>query len=107
MAQLFSLGFEMKKSIIIFTLLPVILSGCGTINARMPLDSTSRTRFYPATCFDGQMIGAPFIPDNYDTSGFPKLAGCLLMGVIDLPISLVTDTICIPVDIWAYKQPNQ
>ena len=64
------------------------------------------TRYYPATCLDGEMVAGPFIPSNYDVAGFPKLAGCFVLGIVDLPISLVTDTICVPADIWFYDPEN-
>ena len=87
-------------------MLTVLSSGCGTFVERFPLDSHPKPPIcYPATCFDGQLIAGPFIPDNYETSGFPKLAGCMLIGIVDLPISLAIDTVCIPYDIYVWEHP--
>lgn len=68
---------------------------------------------YPATVTDGMMIadafsGRPVILMASESR--PTLFNAILGGLfqlvvfgIDLPISIVTDTLCLPYDIWSAK----
>lgn len=96
----------MKKILIIIAMLP-FLSGCGTFVARTGWrnECSGIPRYYPATVVDAQIIAAPFNLDAELSSLPRRLFGCLV-GIVDLPISLVTDTVCIPLDIWSYE-PRQ
>lgn len=75
-------------SIVAVTLL---LSGCGTLFGRSGIPSFypnelsgPQRGIYPATQLDGKFLQSRF----------------LILGLIDLPISLVTDTLMLPVDIY-------
>jgi uncharacterized protein YceK len=96
----------MQKLILTIAMLP-LLSGCGTFVARTGWrhEVAGIPQYYPATVVDAQFIASPFYilidsPSDYyeSPSTLPRvILGCLV-GVVDLPISLVTDTVCIPVD---------
>ena len=85
------------------------LSGCGTLVARVgfPDGSSDIPQYYPATVVDAQLIFSPFYllivePSEIyedDLTTLPRALLACLVGVVDLPISLVSDTICIPLDI--------
>lgn len=94
----------MKKVIFLILLVP-FLAGCGTYFARSGWrnESSDIPRFYPATAMDYGMMS--IWRDNPNTQR--KSVGTKILwssvGLIDTPISIVTDTICIPLDIWAYE----
>ena len=78
-----------KIALIGFVIL--LLSGCGTLFGRSgvpslyPNDFTSpQSGVYPAVQLDWKFMQTPF----------------LILGLIDLPISLVTDTLMLPVDVY-------
>jgi uncharacterized protein YceK len=52
---------------------------------------------YPATYVDGALIGESFTSDNPNNSGAARFFVCI-GSVIDLPISLVIDTLILPYD---------
>jgi uncharacterized protein YceK len=71
--------------------LVLLLSGCGTIFGRTGIPSFYPNEFsspqkgiYPGTQLDGKFLQSHF----------------LLFALIDLPISLVTDTLLLPVDLY-------
>ena len=78
-------------------LLCLCLSGCGTVLMReYPSLRADEFPYYPATCYDVSNIaeGGAF----YTTD---RVIGWLVIvpiHVIDLPISLVTDTLLFPAD---------
>lgn len=83
----------MKNTIKFASMIAVALSlsGCGTLFGRSGVPSfypnelsSPQTGVYPATQLDGKFLQTPF----------------LILGLIDLPISLVTDTLLLPVDIY-------
>ena len=81
-------------------LLPIALtSGCGTFAARSGgwVDRSSLPKFYPATSLDAGMISGRGAGDDKDKAGWA------LVGLVDLPFSLVTDTVCLPFD--ATREP--
>lgn len=81
-------------------ILPV-LSGCGTYAGRMMRTAESDLpRFGPAMYFDGSMVAASFRRDNDLT--VTKRVAILGAGLVDLPISLITDILFLPLDIWDY-----
>ena len=82
----------------------LLLSGCGTISART---SSANEGLYPATSIDGMCIvtgGGNW--DNDHPSLLSKLIGWTILTpcwVIDLPVSLVSDTVMLPLDIRMSK----
>ncbi len=92
----------MKRVLIILLCFPFII-GCGTFLARSGLRSeiSDIPRFYPATNVDGGIIVGSFI--NEDWSPWPRRIGLFCLGLVDFPISIVTDTVCLPLDIWLYE----
>lgn len=87
----------------------IALTGCATIMTReypsLRLnDSVDVTRCYPATVTDLMyvLMGCTFLLAGQGTSDTPGTAAALVMlpgGIIDLPVSLVTATVFLPVDI--------
>ena len=75
-------------------------SGCATYVARSDggaffLYGETLPKCYPATYYDGSLIGESF------TTKDPSYAGRFFIcigSVVDLPISLVTDTLILPYD---------
>ena len=95
------------KRIAFIILTTLLLNGCGTYFARSGWrdEGGGMTKFYPATCMDAVVIASPFMPSMYEDQlpfGPPLMA---VGGLIDLPFSLVTDTILIPYDAWIYEPP--
>ena len=82
----------MKKFILITQSLVFLIftTSCGTITAR----DTSETNkmLYPATQTDVVYMYACLIEE-------PILFPAGLLFLVDLPISLITDTVCLPVDL--------
>ena len=86
-----------------------ILTGCGTIGGRQypSLRAYPATSYYPATAFDADLVilgkaGLFSSPSDRDGGHIPSPAiGILaiIAGALDLPISLVTDTILLPLDL--------
>jgi uncharacterized protein YceK len=98
----------MTKPLLLLALIPALLSGCGTFIARTAFREESHPpRYYPATCIDGYGISRPFYRDSYRDSLGPKAVAVSLGSLVDLPISLATDTLCLPLDIWAYSGPHE
>jgi uncharacterized protein YceK len=91
----------MNRSLYLLALLPLI-TGCGTFIARTGNpDAGTLWRFYPATGVDGALLTAPCNP-NEEWGSMPRRVGATCIGLVDLPISLVTDTICFPFDLADY-----
>ena len=88
---------------IIILCLATILTGCGTIVASGErFADPTPAGLYPATRYDGKVIdagGGSFL--------YPDGSGIvILLSVIDLPISLVTDTVFFPYDIVKERKPR-
>jgi uncharacterized protein YceK len=84
------------------------LSGCATIAGRQFPSlraEPSSTSYYPATVIDGYVLAmgtAGLTSTDHDNGEIPSRVLGLVMiplGVIDLPISLVTDTLLLPFDL--------
>lgn len=98
-----SVGMCMKKVIVLLLIVP-LLTGCGTFFARTGWrdEASDIPRFYPAAALDcGMMCIWHNDPSVARKSLWRKLLWSSV-GLIDLPISLVTDTVCLPFDIWNY-----
>ncbi|MGT8859138.1 YceK/YidQ family lipoprotein [Enterobacter sp. 186315] len=72
------------KRIVIVALISMFLSGCGTFVSRDPF--FKKPGVYPATRFDAEGIEELEFP-------YP------LFLALDMPISLITDTLLIPYDL--------
>ena len=93
----------MKSTICLLLLLPLI-TGCGTFIARTGNpDAGSLWRVYPATGVDAALLTAPCNP-NEEWGSMSRRFGAAGIGLIDLPISLITDTICFPFDVADYMR---
>ena len=89
-------------------------SGCGTFVTRTGVSGLSfggaDSEFhpvYPATVdVDFWLLSAPFRSDGGSAG---ERAGYLIFGLCDTPISLVTDTLFLPYDIYkmSSNRPNQ
>ena len=87
----------------------LLLSGCGTLAVRagFPDEPSDMPQYYPATVVDAQLVFSPFYllivepTEIYedDLTTLPRALLACLVGVVDLPISLVSDTIYLPWDI--------
>ncbi len=82
------------------------LTGCGTFGARSELrDTMEPPRYYPATYLDAVVWGKLFDPVKDSSQILVRIGGACLI-ILDLPISLVTDTLWLPCDIWDYEPPR-
>jgi len=72
---------------ILILVVSMLAAGCGTLITRSGLsrlDNPEQTpRYYPATCLDGNAIGSRYF----------------VLGLLDLPFSLVFDTLFLPYDL--------
>lgn len=101
----------MKRAIqgVTVTALFAMAAGCGTIAGRQypSLRPEPSTSYYPATAIDAYLVAmgtAGLFSSPSDRSGghipSPVLGIVMIpFGVVDLPISLVTDTILLPLDL--------
>ena len=108
----------MKKKFLLAFLPAVLLSSCATTIVRTESRPHS-TPVYPATAFDGEFVwetsvkGRPLAPtcllhrllkqDCPKNGPIGRLAA-LAAGIIDLPFSLVSDTLVLPKDIWVWHR---
>ncbi len=76
-----------------------LLSGCGTWAARVGRGELTDEFWpvYPATYCDVGFASAPFRPMDEVSNG--KRAGMCVIGILDFPISVATDTLLLPYDI--------
>lgn len=75
--------------------------GCATVATRHPKCGMAETRpaLYPATLADVWIM----VGNDPLSAGASKRAPTMLFffaGLIDLPFSLLTDTVCLPYDLW-------
>lgn len=96
-------------------LLIMLLSGCATSFVRFNPEKEKEMRndfigIYPATILDGMAVAAPFVPIFVKFEGTDASEGkamcyffgpfLLVGGLIDMPISIVSDTLMIPFDLY-------
>ncbi|MEI6564092.1 MAG: YceK/YidQ family lipoprotein [bacterium] len=87
----------------------LLLTGCGTIVARNSHPCGSNP-YYPATQWDVMTIrsgGGLFVGPPGGSPGVPHVVGWLLivpLHILDLPVSLATDTICLPSDCYYHAK---
>jgi uncharacterized protein YceK len=81
----------------------VVFGGCATILVRMQPEKPP-PGVYPAVQFDAAyviweigILGISPSPDS--PPGFLQRTECIITGIVDLPVSLVMDTVCLPWDI--------
>lgn len=87
-----------------------VLSGCATMVMRTSISGSGPKGLYPAT--RGDVLGAyDYVRNEYDPFGGWRGAGpsrnpnvlekalWVVFAAIDLPISIVTDTFCLPADL--------
>jgi uncharacterized protein YceK len=92
----------MKRMMFIVMLVP-FLSGCGTFMARIQWrEMAGMPRYYPATAFSGYCVAMPFLSAERSSKSWQELTLISVIGVVDLPISLMTDTIALPYDAFIY-----
>lgn len=93
-------------------LVALSVSGCGTM--MRPVMKDDNVRLYPATRFDAEFIGSALVGKPVlgmdSEGGWEPLnrvvwsSAQLVCGLVDLPISLVIDTVCFPYDLWTRKE---
>lgn len=101
---------EMKhRSIMWLIALSVLInSGCASIVCRSGFEKKP-TSVYPATVLDAEQIVKPTSGSNWGDGGdrplpprwHPNSIFSLVVCIIDLPISIVVDTLLLPFDIYA------
>jgi uncharacterized protein YceK len=95
----------MKKSFVIFLII-FLLTGCATIVNRNLLLNTPEEnkcaayRYYPATQTDFSVI---FWGGGYGGGIFGFIFTAIAVG-LDIPISLTTDTLALPVDFYMIQK---
>ena len=91
------------KKIMFMALIAPFLSGCGTFMARTQWrEMGGLPRYYPATAVSGYCVAMPFLSAERSSKSWQKRTLISVGGVVDLPISLVTDTIALPYDAFSY-----
>ena len=99
-----------KAQILTVVLLMSAVSGCGTVLSR-PKPAVVQDGLYPATRTDGTLIWAGVTTGNcffkqkgerwlYDAMGYTVIPLCF---AVDIPFSIVTDTVMLPFDIYRTK----
>ncbi len=105
-------GCVMKKLIIIVLIAVFLinLSGCATIMLGLE-DRNRKAKVYPATFANGELIceccsekGAPFLMGYI--SGWARIP-VILANTVDLPISITSDTLLLPVDVYRWNLSNK
>jgi len=98
------------KSVALAGILAMLAAGCSTVIVRdyPSCRSEGFTSVYPATAFDGFCI----ITGGGNLEGKVSPAGYLLLSpfwLLDLPVSLVTDTVFLPSDLYRTikKEPKK
>ena len=71
--------------------LSVLLGGCGSI-----ADISTDQKIYGGIQRDVELIGSPYLPKTSPPEYFFPL---VIIGIIDIPLSLVLDTVLLPVTI--------
>jgi uncharacterized protein YceK len=90
------------KTIIVLLVLVPFVNGCASAMSRAyRQESHDIPRYYPGVWLDGMTISTPFRHD--ENSGVPVRVGFACLALVDLPFSVVFDTILLPVDKWAYE----
>jgi len=95
---------DMNLRLIMLSGVLILCGGCSTLETR---DGARSEKYYPATKMDFNRIG-----EGMSSSGDPgaMIGGLALISVplyiMDVPISLISDTICLPFDIF-YKEKNK
>ena len=100
---------KMKKRIVIGMLGLMMISplGCATRQVRSSATPVP-TAVYPAVRTDCEMIGVCFDGGTMFHSGGPvgKTVGYTIVPlccIVDMPLSAVTDTLCLPRDWWRIR----
>lgn len=98
---------SMRKTVIA---LPVFLlmTGCGTFLARRgDPHAASLPHVYPATYLSGTFVVAPW-SEGGGLDPMPYRLSLTAVGIVDTPISLLTDTLCLPFDAFLWlRDPSQ
>jgi uncharacterized protein YceK len=81
----------MKRHILLGMGLAVLLGGCGSI-----ADIAENQRIYGGIQADVRLIGDPYLPKTSPPEYFFPL---VLFGLLDMPLSLVMDTVFLPVTV--------
>lgn len=93
------------RYVIILLLFVPFLSGCGTFFARTGwrAESPFMTKLYPATSWDYHFAVRLGVTDYHRTGrSINERIGNVCMGVLDAPISIITDTVWLPFDFILY-----
>jgi len=81
----------MKRTLVILLLAP-LLGGCMSVMSHAYRDEIGDIpRYYPGTHTDGQLIATPFREN--EAHALPARVGFALIGLVDLPFTVVFDTL--------------
>lgn len=89
--------------------LAALCSGCATAVVRVPIAACPSGReelpqIYPASYLDlDAVFYAPFTIDDFPRD-VPRRLGFFCGGLVDLPFSLILDTLFLPTDSWRWYQ---
>ena len=97
----------MRKIWILLLVVPA-LNGCGTFVARTGWRTEVHLpKLYPATAEDIRNIRRGAVdPYNIGYTAGERI-GMFVGGVLDTPFSLITDTLCLPYDLWIAHEKDQ
>lgn len=99
-----------NATVVLGLLLALLQVGCATVLVRSSKHEITPGP-YPATRYDGRFIANGFTSDTRngwtgDRMRVRDRVAILFLGLLDMPFSLVTDTLCLPVDIFADEDPK-
>lgn len=101
-----------KPPQILLALTVLLANGCATALVRSEKDC-EEFAVYPATAFDGMWFkevviagDPPFLMKKDTKLSLPRRFLYGIGGIIDLPVSLTTDTLMLPVDILSARKPK-
>lgn len=85
-------------------LLPLALSGCGTI-MRSTVGESEKDRRYLAVRMDAFLLYEYCRPaESGSWDPFPKMWPLAPITIVDLPLAIVIDTLCLPIDWYHYAK---
>ena len=96
----------MKKTVMLIVILSLSMTGCSTFFTRCFCGGCRETPIYPATTGNVTAI----VSIVCETVSHPMSCSCwatcigLPLMLIDTPISIAVDTICLPHDIYTWPQ---
>ena len=83
-------------------------AGCASLGSRSGFDSNP-SLIYPGAVLDCRLVVDPYYINFSETGRHPDnvALGPRILCVLDLPLSAVLDTLCLPYDIYAWAADDE